>query len=80
MQAAQESAVARTVALIESKAQGFVRAMRDLDAITAERDEETRSAGEQQVWGGVEMIEDVWRCESIHPPPTFPVLPAQLPL
>ena len=53
MQAAQEAAVTRIVAQIESKAQGFVKAMRDLDTITAERDEENRSAGEQQVWGGV---------------------------
>lgn len=49
MQAAQESAVARTVALIESKAQGFVRAIKDLDEMTAERDEAMRTAGEEAV-------------------------------
>ena len=46
-QAAQDAIVARTVNLIESKAQGFIKAIKELEDVTEHRDEETRVGGEQ---------------------------------
>jgi chromosome segregation ATPase len=48
LQAAQDAAVSRTVQLIETKASNFIRAIRELEDVTAERDEDTRLTAESQ--------------------------------
>eukprot|EP00798_Chlamydomonas_sp_ICE-L_P028462 gene28461-31609_t len=47
MREAQDLVVQRTVSLMESKASQFMKLISDLEGLTADRDEETRTAGEQ---------------------------------